>query len=78
MKVFTTYQKAVGKCPKCKRFPTWFNDVPLRAFCWGPTKKEHEECSRVVPSPEQPYGTTHNTPWIIRKQFTVLEEIQHG
>jgi hypothetical protein len=75
MKIFTTYQKAVGKCPKCKKLPKWFNDVPLRAFCWGTEKKEHDECSRIVPSPEQPYGTVHNTPWIIRKQFTVLEEI---
>lgn len=71
MKIFTTYQKAVGKCPACKKFPKWFNDVPLKAFCWGTEKKEHDECSRVV-------STVHNTPWIIKKQFTVLKEIQHG
>ncbi len=49
------HQKAVGKCPKCGRTPTWFNDVPLRAFCNGTDKKEHAEMTCIVPPPTNPY-----------------------
>ena len=40
-KPLTSRQKAVGKCPICKKYPTWFNDVPIRAFCWGTKTKKH-------------------------------------
>lgn len=50
------FQLAVGPCPVCQRKPTWFNDVPLRAFCWGTESREHSEASCVVPWPAQPYG----------------------
>lgn len=39
----------VDCCPKCGKMPTWFNDIPLRAFCWGTTEKEHIEMSAIVP-----------------------------
>jgi hypothetical protein len=60
----TIRQKAVGKCPKCKKHPTWFNDVPLRAFCWGTDKKPHVEMTRVVPGKAQTYGNGGKTKWI--------------
>lgn len=53
------FQKAVGRCPICGRYPGWFNDVPLTAFCWGPAgPRNHEkrEARCVVPWPLQPYG----------------------
>jgi len=49
------WQIAVGKCPHCHEYPTWFNDVPLTAFCWGSSTKEHREWSRVIPGKAQPY-----------------------
>lgn len=49
------YQKSVGKCPYCNKFPKWFNNVPLMAYCWGPENKEHKEWTKVVPRPLQPY-----------------------
>ena len=57
-------QKAVGKCPVCHKHPDWFNDVPLRAFCWGTEKRPHNEMSRVVPGKLQPYGNGGKTKWI--------------
>lgn len=48
-------QKAVGKCPRCKQYPTWFNNVPLTAYCWGTEEEPHEDWEKVVPSPYQPY-----------------------
>lgn len=43
-------------CPFCAEPPTWFNDVPLRAFCWGADGgPEHQEWSVVVPPPYNPY-----------------------
>ena len=42
--------KAVGKCPKCGKKITWFNDIPLRGFCWGTEEKEHSEYSVAVPT----------------------------
>ena len=53
---FKTWQKAVGNCPMCGRVPTWFNDVPLTAFCWGEPEQEHQEVRREVPGSAQPYG----------------------
>ena len=51
----TKYQKAVGRCPKCKQYPTWFNDVPLRAFCYGPDEKPHSGMTIIVPPSANPY-----------------------
>jgi len=45
----------VGPCPTCGRTEHWFNDIPLRAFCWGTEDKEHPEMSRLADG---------NTPWI--------------
>ena len=56
-------QKAVGKCAACGNYPDWFNDVPLRAFCWGTDDNPHEEMSRVVPGKAQPYGKVGETKW---------------
>lgn len=42
-------QEAVGPCPICGRRP-WLNDVPIKAFCWGPPDAEHEEMVCIVPS----------------------------
>jgi len=53
------YQKAVGKCPICGRYPTWFNNMPLTGYCWGRVNKPHEEWSRVVPENDQPYKRSH-------------------
>jgi len=49
--------EAVGLCPKCDKLPEWFNDVPLRAFCWGTDEKPHSELSAIVPLPHNPYLT---------------------
>lgn len=49
-------QKAVGKCPHCSQYPTWFNNVPLTAYCWGTEEEPHEEWEKVVPKPYQPYA----------------------
>lgn len=47
---------SVGPCPRCgKRTHFWYNDVPLRAFCWGTEEKEHREWSKVIPRPFNPY-----------------------
>jgi hypothetical protein len=43
------------RCHKCGHFITWFNDVPLRGFCWGPEAKEHPEWSALVPAEYNPY-----------------------
>ncbi len=48
-------QKAVGRCPYCKRYPTWFNNVPLKAYCWGLDNKQHREWHKLVPKPHNPY-----------------------
>lgn len=38
------YDVAVGPCPKCgKKEGFWYNDVPLKAFCWGTVEKPHKE-----------------------------------
>lgn len=57
-------QASVGACPRCGMLPTWFNDVPLRAFCWGPDNVPHCEMSRVVPDPAQPYDSVAGSDWV--------------
>ena len=46
----------VGPCPRCGKVPTWFNDVPLRAYCWGTEQDPHLELSRLVTGSAQPYA----------------------
>jgi hypothetical protein len=58
--------EAVGPCPVCGNPKPWLNDIPLRAFCWGDDHNEHDEWSRIVPNPVQPYQTEEipeNTVW---------------
>lgn len=55
LKAVKTLDEVVGPCPICKRKEHWYNDVPLRAFCWGTDKKEHSEWSKLVPPPYNPY-----------------------
>lgn len=43
-------RKAVGNCPKCGKQINWFNDIPLRGFCWGTEENEHKEYSVEVPT----------------------------
>ena len=43
------------QCPKCGHFITWFNDVPLRGYCWGPDNKAHRAWSAIVPREYNPY-----------------------
>jgi len=38
----------VDRCPKCGRTISWFNDIPLRGFCWGTPDNEHKEYSVIV------------------------------
>ena len=52
-----TRAEAVGRCPKCQKSPEWFNDVPLRAFCWGTDEQPHDEMTAIVPLPLNPYLT---------------------
>jgi len=40
----------LGPCPICKKVKWWYNDLPLRAFCWGSPDDEHKEVSRVAPT----------------------------
>ena len=48
--------KAVGPCPYCgKKEGHWYNDVPLRVFCWGTPEKPHREWHKIVPKPYNPY-----------------------
>jgi len=39
----------LGPCPICKKVKWWYNDLPLRAFCWGSPDDEHKEV-RVAPT----------------------------
>lgn len=51
-------QKAVGRCPYCKRYPFWFNDIPLKAYCGGTGENgisNHREWIKVVPKSANPY-----------------------
>ena len=43
-----TLNTTVGPCPTCGRTEHWFNDIPLRAFCWGTEDAEHPEMSRLA------------------------------
>lgn len=45
---------AVGACPFCKKKTKFFyNDMPLKAFCWGPEQKPHKQWSKIVPEIKQ-------------------------
>ena len=46
---------AVGPCRICGATTHWYNDVPLKAFCWGSEKKPHKQWSKIVPRPFNPY-----------------------
>jgi len=35
-------------CPICNQKITWFNDIPLKGFCWGTEENEHKEYSFIV------------------------------
>lgn len=52
--------EAVGPCPHCGSTEHWYNDVPLKAFCWGTEKKRHRQWSKVVPPPYNPYLPGYN------------------
>lgn len=74
---YEKWQQAVGKCPTCGKLPTWFNDVPLKAFCWGEMNCEHQEMRREVPAPAQPYGPgKQKTAWkgVLRKNRRATQE----
>lgn len=49
------YDKAVGPCPYCGKKDHWYNDLPLKAYCWGPERKPHREWHKLVPGKLQPY-----------------------
>lgn len=49
------FDKAVGPCPYCGKTKHWYNDVPLRAFCWGSEENPHREWKKLVPAKLNPY-----------------------
>lgn len=68
MRTIKDYQDAVGPCPLCGKTPGWFNDIPLKAYCWGTGNDEHPCVYKVVPSPYQPYGdVSKQTRWVKEK-----------
>lgn len=55
-----SFDIAVGPCPKCgKKEKFWYNDIPLRAFCWGTEDKPHKEWSKRVPEKVKNENTVH-------------------
>ena len=42
--------KKMGKCPICGNKQLWFNDLPIKAFCYGPESKPHKEGQKMVPA----------------------------
>ena len=60
--------ESVGPCPVCGRIPDWFNDVPLKAFCWGTKENPHPEARKTVPYADQPYGYAGRTRWVVTKE----------
>jgi hypothetical protein len=32
----------IGPCPTCGKKTWWYNDIPLKAFCWGSEDNEHQ------------------------------------
>lgn len=46
-------QDLVGVCPKCRREITWFNNIPLTAYCWGTEAEPHKEWRKIVPNREK-------------------------
>ena len=62
-------QESVGVCPICGKLPTWFNNVPLTAYCFGRSEKEqHAEATRIVTGKAQPYGKVTRSVWKISKE----------
>ena len=51
----TARDKQLGVCPICGKKKWWFNDVPLRGFCWGSEAKPHAKVSKLVRGKLQPY-----------------------
>jgi len=43
----TQAQEAIGKCPKCKEYPTHITNE--KAYCWGSKTKPHKEWRKNVP-----------------------------
>lgn len=35
-------------CKICGRKITWFNDIPLKGYCWGSEENEHREYKVLV------------------------------
>jgi len=66
--------KFVMKCGRCGKEITWFNDVPLTAFCYGTEEKEHACWHKIVPRPHNPYlkpytNIVHNPLWDLRPRY---------
>lgn len=55
MSEITPRQASVGKCTICGKQIYWFNNVPLRGYCWGTEEKPHKEFSILVPKEYNPY-----------------------
>tara|TARA_Y100000385_G_C13106048_1_gene647910 strand:- start:2845 stop:3048 length:204 start_codon:yes stop_codon:yes gene_type:complete len=60
--------KHIGPCPVCGATDLWFNDIPLKAFCWGTEENPHPEARKTVPYHEQPYGYAGRTRWVLSKE----------
>lgn len=56
--IIKLYNKTIGPCPYCGSKKHWYNDVPLRAFCFGSIKKPHKEWHKKLPKKLQPYQET--------------------
>ena len=42
--------KKIGPCPVCGKKKWWYNDIPLKAFCWGTEEDEHKEFIIEIPT----------------------------
>lgn len=84
-----SHQLAVGKCPKCNTYPDWFNDMPLKAYCFKDECPAFSEDGpegltfmfRVVPPEAQPYnekGNTWNSRWVWSKSSTPGDDRRAG
>ena len=40
-------REEMGDCPICGG-KLWFNDLPIKGYCWGSIEKEHDEYSILV------------------------------
>jgi hypothetical protein len=66
------WQEATGPCPLCGQLPTWWNDIPLRAYCDGTEEVPHVAMTVVVPWPESPYlnaDDRHPVGWITEDEM---------